>query len=460
MKFQWGAFMLAASMCDAKPSTSPEAAVSISSRALVLQRGTSCALIEQHTHCWGDTQFADRHSADAQSIALAGGSWQICALMEDGRVRCGDGVDAIEFEAPVGASQLRSDTKGRFLCVEGKTLVDPQCTWVWPAHSPIAWAERASFSFPLALARGLPWSGDPIAGCTTNDGHVACWDVAPGRAATVQRIVRPHFTAQSHIEWLSSDANLEHGCAIDDAGALACWLDAQVVFDHPGPAKAALVRRASFHTQFACLVDTAGRVYCRGHGEWGQADSEDWSPVNGLAAVEDLAASDAHVCARTIEQRIYCWGQNRWGESSGVTPTFWQPLEPVQGIPPIERLTIAGNMNCAQDRAGRDWCWGTPGFERSAGVLASNARVVPLASFTPHLCEQPSPCESVGETSPSQEPLPSVRWPPARVRHRGVLHECGLREGGIVLCHGNNALGQLGRPDPETVHEPTLIRSR
>jgi hypothetical protein len=425
------------------------------SSTLVVSDRISCALHDGELVCWGRESDVEFRNVDEEVIAVTEGVWHFCAMTATRRVACFDGLnrEVIEFDAPAGAKILQYDEHGRFLCAYGSE--GEQCTWTWFPIKPIDWASRFDFGFPVDVLPGAVFSGDPIEGCIADGAGLLCWRNNVGTDLELHRINLPPFVDE--VAWLSSDAIHASGCAISESRAVACWLGGEVVFTHPGPAVSALARWSSAADRFACFIDDAGAVSCRGSASWGQVRSKDWTRVDGLPPVRELASSSHHLCARTIENDVYCWGMNSYGESSGTPPQPWEPLAPVAGLPPIAKLAVLGNRTCAEERSGVGWCWGTDGFEREPAVALPQRRVVPIEAFSPRRCGGLQVCQGPSTSTASPVPLPDASWPNTQMRVRGLTHECGLTAEGAVLCRGYNGFGQLGRPDANTVSYPVKI---
>jgi hypothetical protein len=365
-------------------------------------------------------------------------------------VRCSDRSETVELAAPAGARSLHYDEAGRFLCADGPK--GRQCTFTWFSKHTVDWKPLSAFEFPVPIDDDSIVTGDVYEGCVADAGDVVCWRALEDMPLEIHRIELGRLLED--VVWLSSDAIDAAGCAVGDTGAVACWLSGGVAFSHPGPAVGALVRSGP-GLEFACVLDAGGAVQCRGRGEWGQANSRDWKAVEGLPPVVELAASPFHLCGRTSGDDVYCWGKNDHGESTGKQPEFWEPLMPVEGLPPIAQLAARGNRTCAEDRSGDAWCWGSAGDSREPGKISHSGRVVPVEAYTPRRCDGIRSC--MPPSGPPFEPLPEVEWPQVVTRVRGRTHECGLTSAGVVLCHGYNGFGQLGRPDAELVAKPVRV---
>lgn len=178
-----------------------------------------------------------------------------------------------------------------------------------------------------------------------------------------------------------------------------------------------------------CGIDDVGAVNCWGTGNQGQLGTglesdQQLSPVGAAAGpYVQVAAASAHTCARTAAGQVDCWGSNILGQSGtgapmgpGVDPTL--APSPVSGGHSFDQISTAGDGShtCGIDQAGAAWCWGW----NKNGQLGD------------------------GTTTDSNEPV-AVTGGQTFVDIVALpLGTCALDAAGNAWCWGNNALGELG----------------
>ncbi len=228
-----------------------------------------------------------------------------------------------------------------------------------------------------------------------------------------------------------------HSCAIDAAGAVACWgwnADGQLGdgtrkdsavpvmvrgLDRPVVALTAGV----IHT---CALEASGAVVCWGGGSDGQlgdgkplgATEESEAPVGvvGLASgVVAIAASTYTTCAVTVQGQVACWGPTAVaGATAGAASTT--PVV-VPGLAGVVALTAGAGYFCATGPSGVS-CWGTTHF----GAFGDGSTVV--------LNGRPA------------HSLPGFGSP--AVLSANDRSACAITTAGAVACWGDDTYGQLG----------------
>ncbi len=142
----------------------------------------------------------------------------------------------------------------------------------------------------------------------------------------------------------------------------------------------------------------------------------------------ELAAGQAHFCARMSDGTARCWGDDEWGSlgagdlDGGAGPESGPVV--VAGLTGVTQVSAAGKTSCARLDDGTIWCWGINDWGQ-LGLSAAN----PQPDWDPHRSAAPVD-------------LPSAA---SRV-DVGVLTSCARLESGAVHCWGKNDRQQLG-PD-------------
>ena len=128
-----------------------------------------------------------------------------------------------------------------------------------------------------------------------------------------------------------------------------------------------------------CAI-SSGKVYCWGHGVFGQLGSlprEDVvstpRQINMPAAISGetvlrVEVGIAHSCMLTSSKKVYCWGYNQVGQLGvGTSPSVSRSNTPLpvvvgpRGIPSGETvmdISAGANRGCAVVSNGRSYCWG------------------------------------------------------------------------------------------------------
>jgi hypothetical protein len=80
--------------------------------------------------------------------------------------------------------------------------------------------------------------------------------------------------------------------------------------------------------------------------------------ADGTKPVAELAGSDTHRCARTLDGVVYCWGANRHGVLGDGTLTGSATPVSVDRLGPAIAIASAGSVACAIVADHSVWCWG------------------------------------------------------------------------------------------------------
>jgi alpha-tubulin suppressor-like RCC1 family protein len=249
--------------------------------------------------------------------------------------------------------------------------------------------------------------GDRFGCALLRDGTPWCWgrndesqlgydasELCPERLANGQtRAVACHrFPQQSAgvVDAIAISAGAAHVCTLGVAGAVRCWgsntvgqlgngaaLPSVVAVTVTGLEGASAVRSGARH---ACAI-VRGAVLCWGANDRGQLGVAD---TGGLCAVGDqsipcarapvavagvegaveLAAGEAHTCARTERGEVLCWGSNVDGELGDGEPSTRPSHTPRAvrvgplAITGVTTVVAGGRHTCALRDDGAALCWG------------------------------------------------------------------------------------------------------
>ncbi len=250
-----------------------------------------------------------------------------------------------------------------------------------------------------------------------------------------------------------------HACALDDAGALACWGDTSdgqlgdgVISDlrtpTPIPLDVGGWRQVDVGVDHTCATTTLGQAYCWGlntgpqlGGGAARAAPLYASPllVDTEETLEYIVAGYQHSCALTTVSGgvVLCWGANDVGQRGVEAPSDYTPAMVDAEL--VTRLTTGISTSCAvaaDDGARR--CWGANDY----GQLGNGDAPGPQLDTPTDIAGGPS-----GWTMVSM----------------GVAFACGISAGatpGQLYCWGENGFGRLGQASglvlaPELVADPT-----
>lgn len=264
----------------------------------------------------------------------------------------------------------------------------------------------------------------------------------------------------------------QFGCALDEAGAVACWgrndfgqlgqgdiEDRGDQADELGTALSPVALDGSA-TQIACgrhhtCARVGGDLYCWGRNDWGQlgiGDAEhrgDGPDEMGAAlpkaalgdgrTVRLLAVGSHHACVVLDDDAVKCWGQGFWGnvglesdqvfgDTPGTTPDQLSALN-LGTQSEIAELEAGDRHSCARFEDDEIRCWGYPW---ALGVGDSEGRGAAPNTMGDNL-------EAARLSGLSLAGL----W-------GGGDFTCAMTTDGRVQCWGYGLSGQLGVGDTQT----------
>ena len=231
-------------------------------------------------------------------------------------------------------------------------------------------------------------------------------------------------------------------------------------------------------TEHACVLTSAGTVWCWGASGQGQAGANGFSRFDPVqvavgGTVTQLAAGGSNTCAVLSDNSVQCWGQNNFGQlgiGSSDVSAHYTP-EVVLGIPgsfTVSSIDIGTGHVCASSTTGDAWCWGRFMHGRLGTTATSNAASATRTGALSGLATDVSAgadhsCVVVGAglmcfgrnhlsqsgqvNNPLQFSTPTavtINGTVSRVS-AGDAFTCVLMNTGAVQCFGSNAAGQLGR---------------
>lgn len=369
-----------------------------------------------------------------KAVALASGFQSICALGDDGVVKCW-GTNR-SGELGIGATGDPRSCSPADMGNAGLVSL--------PAPAVAIAARREHACAVLMTGATTCWGVNTFGQLGTGDTTAR---VSPSEAL----VFPPGFTPERLV--LGDD----HSCAISADKRVECWgsdqkgqLGPQAANDRhvPGPdlrvqgAPVDVVAAGGNHT---CAILSGGALKCWGRnaeGQLGVGDATNRGDRPGqmgdaLSAVvldvgaTAVAAGAAHTCAVLASGAVRCWGAGDGGQlGQGTTSSIATPSPPL-GLPGAASAIAAGDdFSCALLTDGRVFCWG--GGAR--GQLGTG--------------------DLLSHTAPgSPVTLPGK----ARALVTGSGHACAVLENQTLACWGANDAGQLGVGDMQDRARPAVV---
>ena len=346
-------------------------------------------------------------------------------------------------------------------------------------HELIGHAEPFALTpvkLPFTAARSLA-VGDSTA-CVIENEIVYCWGAnridRPGQVRTAAVTVKVDSFLLNGIDELR--ANGERTCAHRTDNALICWGEGSLG-QHGDGSRDDRAQGTEPHTdvrafglgyRHTCVARANGSVAC-----WGEDDA---SQVNGTATpmmqpalsprtvagigepIVELAAGDAHTCARSTSNALWCWGNNSEGQLAGgpdpapVTRSMFAASS---------RIAAGQNHMCALDQGtGAVMCAGRNN-ENQIDAMISDAAVprqaLPSASVistlhnfncalvgTDAMCWGDNTYGQLADGTYTNRAAPMVAMTGVIDVVAGARHVCTRMASGEVWCWGANDAGQLG----------------
>ena len=444
--------------------------------------------------CWGDNRFGQLGTGDltsrnvpAQSLIddivdVSAGAQHTCARTSAGVVWCWganrDGQlgsrrrDRVTPAVVTGLTGVRSLALGeRHSCALRGLADGGSAVTCWGSGEA---GQLGSVSAPqdydglrydpeLVPSAHGPSSLSAGAGHTCvadSDGFISCWGANSegqlGLGDTEPRDTPARVRGSTGAVRLG--AGHFHACSSDTTN-LSCWgansagqlgLDENTTPTATAPvrmgaASGDLVRLVGGGEHTCLLNRDGGVVSCWGDNSYGQLGSPPDggvhtyhpTPVAGLEPAMELAAGFRHTCAITIDGgAVRCWGHGDASQlGNGRVDTTTLPVA-VAGVQGATALALGGQHSCALiGDGGLVYCWGG----NTTGQAGSG---------------QPGPSSTVVTATQ----VPGLGGVTALAA--GADHTCAaLGDGGVVLCWGSDAAGQLGGPAPLFRSTPTAVPS-
>lgn len=469
----------------------------------------SCALVNGAARCWGATSNitgtvsptpADLPGLSSGVTSIAGSSSHGCAVVGGG-VRCygindagqlGNGASGPIQNAPAPVQGLASGVQS---VVVGNThscaLTTGGGVLCWGSNrfgqlGDGTFADRlvpvpvsGLSSGVVALAAGGAHTCARMA-----TGTVKCWgsnqfgETQPATFDITSLPTPVDIAGLSGVTKLS--AGTFHTCAITSGGAFQCWgrnLNGElgdgttVTGGLRNVAGVTGAREVAAGDAFTCAVNAAGAAQCWGYNDAGQLGGSGTNPYNvpvqvvGLASgVRAVDVGFFHSCAVLTSGVVRCWGGNASRQRGDSDTTARGTPADVAGLPPMSQVSVSDSTSCALAVAGSVWCWGSVVqaalIAQVNGLAATNTAIAVGQSFGCAVdtgggmrCWGSNDFGQLGNgTTASSATAVAVTGLQGGMTGvaAGLWHACGLRNDGIVLCWGQDVVGQLG--DGNTVN--------
>ena len=405
---------------------------------------------------------------------LAAGGIHTCGRLEDGRLRCWGGNTAGQLGSQVSnaSTPVAVDVATDWAPVLA-TGTSHTCAaktdgslWCWGANTRGQTGSSHLGTYgpvPDQVRDGATsWAqitaGDEHTCGIGGDQNLWCFGVAEGYTTTVRA------PAQVPGTWQSASAGASSTCAIDAAGALACWgnnVNGQVgdstYTSRAGPTTIAgpAWQAVSVGTSSACAIRDTGALACWGtsYGGLGDGSMTRAAPTRiSPRAWTSVSLALYHSCAiEAVTARLWCWGYNYWGQL-GTGDVVSQSM-PVQ-VTSQAWTSISANVlrTCGVGTAGLQ-CWGynmdgttslnpAPiGLATSVGVGESHACALNGATVT---CWGPNYAGQLGDGTIVDHASPAAvagTWDELAV---GSRHACAIARDHTLWCWGDNSQGAVG----------------
>ncbi|MES2180245.1 MAG: Ig-like domain-containing protein [Gemmatimonadota bacterium] len=280
-------------------------------------------------------------------------------------------------------------------------------------------------------------------------GHAYCWGANDygqlGDGTTIDRDTPVAVVGGHTFVQLSVSANAT--CGLSSSGALSCWgSEGYGLF---GDGKRGGIRSTatavntgdvsfvsmSISSATYCGLSTTQRVYCWGHGEYGQVgdgallNRATPTPIAGSRSYIAVSTGAVSSCALDVTGKAFCWGANLITFEGTSTGRFDAPLA-LPGDLTFASIASGNDGNgCALTLEGRAYCWGLAG----GGSVGDGTRE-----------SRRAPTRVLGDLTFTSLSI-------------GDGTTCARATSGHPYCWGNSLEGQVGDGSGATRSVPTAV---
>ena len=193
-----------------------------------------------------------------------------------------------------------------------------------------------------------------------------------------------------------------------------------------------------------CAIAKSGGLYCWGENssflQYSIAVPASSSPVQiPISDFRSLSLGHgSHMCGMSSAHKAQCWGRNTNGQIGNDTISTGSTASTVFGDFPFTQMSASRLTTCGVTTGGGAYCWGI----NQRGEGGNPSRVVGQSDSIPRLAQ-----------------ISGLTFITA-----GWLHGCGFNSSGTAYCWGDNAQGQLGFGNTDSlIHSipfaiPTALR--
>jgi hypothetical protein len=323
----------------------------------------------------------------------------------------------MDFSGPVFDRPAR-DVRIRFIAGTATAFSDP----ITVRTTPTAFTTGGSHACMIATTNSFCW-GSGLAGQLGNGGVIST-----GNTLLVPVVGGEDFTQ------LTGGADFT--CGLKSDGAAFCWggsfghFGAATAITGTGPGGVQFIQIDAGYTM-VCGRTAVGEAYCWGSNDDGLGDGVSTSsatPVLVLGTgspglqMTSVSVGFRHACALNAAGEAHCWGQNTSGQLGDSTlvnkPTPVLVAGTGTGARVFTQISAGHEHTCAIANTGAASCWGGAQFG-ALGTAGNGFRVPQPIDINPWVTQN--------FTSISA----------------GQNFTCGVA-GGVAVCWGLNASGQLG----------------
>lgn len=292
-------------------------------RKIAAARSRVCAIVEDgRVRCWGSVMWGSNHVFDvpglSKAVDIEVGDAESCALLEDASVWC---FSAADFGVP------RKRMEGA-----------------------IAIAVNDSLACGLSSAGDIACWGQQVADTRR---YSSSWNAPAMPGPSVAPGVAPPTTPPVPEEEPSD--LLEVGRFRGAADISISWSN-------------------------LCVLRTDGKVVCSDRDIFSVLRGEEMGmrEIPDLEGASEILATGSHNCARLTDGRAKCWGRNVYGQlGDGTSEQRQSPVE-VKGLSDVRGLAISEDFSCARTKTDV-MCWG---FDRGEAILQEKVHVHTLPNLT------------------------------------------------------------------------------
>jgi cysteine-rich repeat protein len=327
-------------------------------------------------------------------------SWGVCALGSNGKIRCfkPGTADWTWVDVPLAAEEKAVAIAGGgalLLCA----LLDDGAVRCWGTNSEgeLGLGNKAPRALgqasanvdlgPGALASSIA-TGSSHACAVVNDGKVKCWgrnyDGQLGVTTPAGNPLIGDEAGEMGASLVAVPASLAglatsvvlgpyHSCAVRSDKTVRCW-GAETSGDPSG----AQFAQFSINNTHQCGILLSGDLKCwgsNGVGELGQDSMTHYDGVQATDAVylgqgrkaKSVATTAGHTCAVLDDGSVKCWGYNNLGQlGAGHTSNLGDMAGEMAALKPVDlgpsrrakQLALSEQTSCALLEDGQVTCWG------------------------------------------------------------------------------------------------------